>query len=769
MASRTQNKPVIRPLALAIMALAAAQAFAQEAKKDDSPMSLDAVVVTGQTQGISKMKSSVSISTMDDEQIARSGATNTAELLRSIPGIRSESSGGDSNANVTARGAPISAGGSRYVQFQEDGLPTLLFGDIAFATPDTFVRTDYNVDRLEVIRGGSASTLATNSPGGIINFISKTGKESTGGNLGYTIGGARYNRLDFDYSAKDNDKTYTHIGGFYRLGEGGPRDSGVNVEKGGQLKAAITREFDKGYIRVNFKFLNDNTPSYLPVPVKFTNGSISELPGIDPRTATFYSPYLMTDHTLTRDNAMVSTNLNDGFLAKTTAFGVEAKFNLPGDVVLDEKFRTAANSGRFVAIFPGSDVAAAPAGTTYVTGPRAGQAFTGNAFSAVVFNTSLDDFGLTVNDVKLTKNFNTADSKISLTGGMFTALQKLDVTWNFNQYLLEAVGQRAAVLSDANNGKVAFGGCCSNTSVSDYKAISPYLQVGTEMGAFNGDVSVRRDRMAATGTYNQLLFAPAGATTYDQTKERVIDWNANRTSFSLGGNYRVTKDTSLFARYSDGASFMADRITFFNDPKLVNGQSPVPINIIKQAEGGVKWRSGGLSTFVTLFNAKTDEQNVDLTSATPVLKANKYDSKGVEVEAAYYTGGFRLGGGVTYTKAKVTESSDAARVGKAPKRQADFVYQLTPSYNFGNLNVGLSILGTTDSQDDSPAGPLTVKLPGYTVLNAFANYEFAQGLMASVGINNLTDQIGYTESNDGRQAARSINGRSVRATLKYSF
>jgi outer membrane receptor protein involved in Fe transport len=763
------SKPVIRPLALAIMTVISSQAFAQEkAANDNTPLNLDAIIVTGQPQGISKMKSSVSISTMSDEQITRSGATNAAELLRSVPGIRSESSGGDSNANVTARGAPISAGGSRYVQFQEDGLPTLLFGDIAFATPDTFVRTDYNVDRLEVVRGGSASTLATNSPGGIINFISKTGKD-TGGNLGLTVGGARYNRLDFDYGVKDNEKTYTHIGGFYRLGEGGPRDSGVNVEKGGQLKAAITREFDKGYVRLNFKFLNDNTPSYLPVPVKFTGDKISELPGIDPRTATFYSPYLRTDRTLTRDNGTVSTNLNDGFSAKTSAFGVEAKFNLPGGIELDNKFRTAANSGRFVAIFPGSDVGAAPAGTTYATGPNAGNPYTGNAFSAVVFNTSLDDFGLTVNDVKLTKNFGAANNQVSLTGGLFTALQKLDVTWNFNEYLLEAVGQKAAVLSSATNGQNAFGGCCSNTSVSDYKAISPYIQLGTEMGAFNGDISFRRDRMAATGTYNQLLFAPTGATTYDFTKERVIDWNANRNSYSAGGNFRLNKDTSLFARYSNGASFMADRITFFNDAKLVNGQSPVPINIIKQAEGGVKFRSGNFSTFATLFTAKTDEQNVDLTSATPVLKANKYDSKGIELESSFVAGGFRLAGGLTYTKAKVTESSDTARVGKAPKRQADVVYQITPSYNFGNFNVGASIIGTTDSKDDSPAGPVTVTLPAYAVINAFANYEFAQGLSASFGVNNLANQIGYTESNDGRQAARSINGRSVRAGLKYSF
>ena len=82
------------------------------------------------------MKSSVSISTLNEQQIKDSGATNAAEVLRSVPGIRSESSGGEGNANMTVRGLPISAGGSRYFQMQEDGLPILQFGDIAFATPD---------------------------------------------------------------------------------------------------------------------------------------------------------------------------------------------------------------------------------------------------------------------------------------------------------------------------------------------------------------------------------------------------------------------------------------------------------------------------------------------------------------------------------------------------------------------------------------------------------------------------------------------------------
>ena len=177
-------------------ALLALPAHAQEAKNTDV-VNLERIVVTGTSTSGSKMKQSLSISTLEADQIAKQAPASAAEILRAIPGIRSESSGGEGNANLTVRGVPISAGGARYVQFQEDGLPVLMFGDIAFGTADQFLRADYNLEHLEVVRGGSASTLATNSPGGIVNFISKHGAEP-GGAVGLTVGldGGRQTRLE---------------------------------------------------------------------------------------------------------------------------------------------------------------------------------------------------------------------------------------------------------------------------------------------------------------------------------------------------------------------------------------------------------------------------------------------------------------------------------------------------------------------------------------------------------------------------------------------
>ena len=307
----------------------AAKAAADKVAADKADiLQLDKVIITGTSTVASKMKQSVSVSTLNSDAIEQGNASSAAEVLRSIPGVRSESSGGESNANLTVRGLPISAGGARYVQFQEDGLPILQFGDIAFATPDSWVRIDGMLERLEVVRGGSSSTTATNAPGGIINFISNTGEE-TGGSFGISRG-IDYDttRYDFGYGGALGANTHYFIGGFYRNGEG-VRNGGVNAEQGGQLRGNITQKFSTGFLRLSFKHLDDHAPTLLPVPVRFSsNGSISTISGIDPRRASFYSPYLIPDQTLTINNGRTATNINDGLTAKTDAFGVEGSFDL---------------------------------------------------------------------------------------------------------------------------------------------------------------------------------------------------------------------------------------------------------------------------------------------------------------------------------------------------------------------------------------------------------------------------------------------------------
>lgn len=747
-----RTRPVLAAVTLAVLqlpALAQSPAGANAEPAVDG-LKLDQVVITGTSTSRSKMQQSVSVSSLDGEQLHKSGATNAAELLRSVPGLRSESTGGEGNANITVRGVPLSAGGSRYVQMQEDGLPVLLFGDIAFGTADQFLRADYSTDRLEVIRGGSASTLASNSPGGVINFISKTGAEA-GGSVGLTAGlDTRLWRIDADYGGRlGNGMTSFHIGGFQRVGEGG-RPTDQTLEKGGQIKASITQKIDAGYLRLSLKALNDRTPSFMPVPVTVSNGNIHTIPGIDPRTAFFLTSSLSSDTGYNKDGGLSTSDTRDGLRVKSLAVGFEAGLDLGAGLRVDEKFRTASNSGRFMALFPADN----------------GSNGTASFFTGTLFNSALDNFDNTFNDLKLSKVLELGGAKTTLVGGLFYGRQTVAQTWFWNQYNLTMDGENAQVV-DANGnpgsapvalGWTTYGGCCARTWDVEYTETSPYAAATVELGALILDGSVRRDEQKARG---YTLASDNVAQTWDEASRKTIRYKVGHNSYSLGANYAINRNLAAFGRISNGAAFSADRLLYGNP---LDGSVPISVNEIDQFEGGVKWRSLGLSLFATLFSARTRESNYEVTTQT--FTANKYEASGLELEAAYALGNFRINGGATFTDAKIKDSSDAAVVGKQPRRQARFVYQLAPSYSFGDLEVGAALTGSGKSYGDDAN---TIRMKGYTLVNAFVNYQFNEQTLLSVSANNLFDKLAYTEIESDGHAARAFNGRTLRATLKSSF
>lgn len=211
---------------------------------------------TGVAKGRDRLDSATSTSALRGDDITLLGPRPIGEVLRTMAGLRVATSIGEGNNNYTVRGLPLAAGGSKYMQIQEDGLPLLEFADLFNVGADVYLRNDLTVNAIETIRGGSASTFASNSPGGLINVLSRTG-DVEGGAVQFTTGlDFDTKRVDFTYGGKLGENTRFHIGGFYRQGEG-PRNNGFDGWKGGQVKFNITREFENGYVRLYLKYLDD--------------------------------------------------------------------------------------------------------------------------------------------------------------------------------------------------------------------------------------------------------------------------------------------------------------------------------------------------------------------------------------------------------------------------------------------------------------------------------------------------------------------------------
>lgn len=800
-------------------------AMAQDAAtSEEDPPVIDAseIVVTAVARGQNVLDSSVSVSSIDSEALVDLAPRSSAELIRQIPGIRSESSGGDGNANIAVRGLPVASGGAKFLQLQEDGLPILEFGDITFGNADIFLRTDYSVARVEAVRGGSASTFASNSPGGVINFISKTGTRE-GGSLGLTAGlDYREFRADFDYGGSIDDNTDFHIGGFSHIGDG-PRDVGYDGSRGGQIKANITRNFANGYVRVYGKYLNDHSVAYLPNPV-FVTGSDADptytsIANFSINSNSLHSRNFRPITTLDQANQVQTYNIDEGMHPKVLAGGFEAEFDVGGFTVTN-RFRYADISGAFVSPFPGSVTGAQAAADAiggpgsslfYASGPQAGQivanpaSLGGNGLVAniVTFNTRLNSLDNLTNDLRATTEFDVGGGSASLTGGFYYSQQDIDTAWLWTSHLMSVQGDGDAVLLDVRNavgvpqtqnGTVGysaafFGNCCRRSYDLDYTTKAPFAALGLEFGGLSLDGSVRWDFSEAKGR----TFGDGPVTTRDingngainraetlvsvlpTTGAALVDYDTDYLSYSVGANYLVSDSFSIFGRYSRGGRANADRILFnANNVDPATGElrnSDVAVDFVKQAEIGVKYRAGGLSFYATAFDARTEEENFEATTQTVFSRA--YKARGVELEGSYRMGPFSLSGGATYTDAEIDRDNiSPANVGNTPRRQADWIYQATAAYDSELFGLGVNAVGTSDSyaQDSNQ-----LVLPGFTAVNAFVNLRPADGITLSLNANNVFDVEGFTEAEEGAipangiVRARSINGRTLSASVRFDF
>ena len=766
---------------------------------------LEDVVVTGVVNPKAKIKSSVSITTMDAKQIDQSAPRSTAEIFRSIPGIRSESSGGEGNSNISVRGVPISSGGSKYLQIQEDGLPVLLFGDISFATADIFTRFDGNVAKIEAIRGGSASTLSSNSPGGIINFISKTGK--TEGGMVRTSFGLDYNnfRTDVDYGAKIGDGLYFHVGGFYRAGEG-VRKTGSTSNNGGQVKFNLTKEFQNGKVTVYAKFLNDRAAAYMPMPVKVTgtnaNPSWGSVSGFDATTGALQSIYLNHNVGLGPDGELRRGKVADGMNPISKSIGVNASFDLEDGWKITENGRYSSNSGGFIAPFPAEVGSAAAIAASFGAGSTLTYADSGTPFNNPnglvsrihMFDTQLNDLSNFMNDLRVTKKFD----KVGVTAGYFKSIQNISTSWLWNSYLQEVSDDNPRLINVNNaignplseNGLYAYGtpawGNLARNYDTQYNVSAPYVNVSvdaTENLSLEG--GLRYDLGKVTGS-----FAGGTSTTYDinnngtisvpeqnvfavnTANETAVNYDYDYVSYTLGANYLLTAKQSLFARYSKGAAAKADRI-LFSGLDYLDGSKINALDFLTQAELGYKLKFEKGYIYATAFHSKTDEQGGYEATSNSIIQ-NNYKSYGLELESSYnLMDNFNVRGALTYTKAEITSGDNN---GNEPRRQPKLMYNLMPTYNFSeNKNaVGLSFIGQSKAfaQDSNQ-----LVMNGFVIVNAFVDFEVTKGLSLNLSANNLFDTLAITESEEGNITDNAVNyvrarpmpGRSISMALSYRF
>ncbi len=611
---------------------------------------LEEVVVTASAGDKSKLNTSTSISSITTEQIQNFDATSTAELYRLIPGIQVGGTQGDGgNSNIGVRGLRTPTGGSPFVQVQEDGLPTVLFGDIQFGNNDYWTHPMPTDERIEAIRGGTASTLASQAIGAVLNHISYTGRNE-GGYVELEKGlGYDFTKFNFRLGGNVNDSTYYNVGGYYDVGRG-IAHADYNISNSYAVKANITKELadNKGYIRLLFKVADTQEPSYTGcVSSASLNGTTVGSPGpsvyCDARNQTPAYSALNSTALFSNVSGQLSRQPLNGILTNEKWVQLQTHYDYGNGLVIDDNARIARMSGQFNVQFYGAGATAGAIGAgqslIYANGPKAGQLFTDPYVSASAsVHTNMNHMDHIANDLSGTFKTDMGAAKIDLKLGYLYYSQRIAEDWHSNNSITEARGSTPAeldlisgpaLLTDGSNLLCAGGQCGFNQGWNQqfdatFTDNAPYIDLNTDIGKLNLDASVREEFFQgsgyaqgssghAIGNASVVQTVPGSVTAANPTGTQVttlvpllgydgqieaINFSERATNWSFGALYKFTPDLSGFARASHGTRFNADRLTrstpsYFNPDGslsvsgLANSAFPV-----KQYELGLKSRGG---------------------------------------------------------------------------------------------------------------------------------------------------------------------------------
>jgi iron complex outermembrane receptor protein len=328
--------PQLSAVALAVLTLVAqSQALAQEASPlpgQEVQKEIQQVVVTGtaSASGTRKIDTSFSITTATADQLRLAAPSSTADVLKIVPGVYAESTGGQSGANIEVRGFP-SGSDSPFVSVQMNGNPIYPVPVLSFFEGSSAFRLDDTIERVEVLRGGPSTIYSVGQPGATMNFIMKEGGDTAEGNLRFSTGTGNLRRVDGVYSGKIAEGWYGMIGGFYRVTDG-VRDAGFPADDGGQLSASLTRKLDQGKLTVYARHTDDKNAFYTGVPlISANNGrNISSFPGFDPLTGTLMSNEMRNFTVQAGPGKTLNYDLGDGRGLKSTLLGADFQQTING-------------------------------------------------------------------------------------------------------------------------------------------------------------------------------------------------------------------------------------------------------------------------------------------------------------------------------------------------------------------------------------------------------------------------------------------------------
>lgn len=225
----------------------------------------------------------------------------------------------------------------------------------------------------------------------------------------------------------------------------------------------------------------------------------------------------------------------------------------------------------------------------------------------------------------------------------------------------------------------------------------------------------------------------------DKTENRLTSLNTTTESSAFTGRaglvYLSETGLSPYASYAE--SFQPQTNPNATGPAFqpTTGQ---------QYEAGLKYQPPGMTSSLRLSVYHLTRQNVPtLISGSTYSQVGEVVSEGVEAEAvASLSPGFNLIAGYAFTDAKITQTTNAAELGRktavTPKHMASLWadYKIQDGALAGlSSGLGIRYVGETWSTDNS------VRAPDYATIDAMLRYDVDEHWGMGLNISNLLDKV----------------------------
>jgi outer membrane receptor protein involved in Fe transport len=704
--------------------------------------------------GVDRQEASFAVTTIQPEEIMRTAPQSTADLLKSIPGVWVESSGGVAGANIDVRGLP-GGGDAPFVTFAINGSPLYGTEMLSFFEQSSIFRIDETIASVEGLRGGPNAVFGKGEPGLTVNFNLREGGEQTEGRIKYSTSDYDLQRLDARLSGPLGEDFYYMIGG-YISSSPGIRDTQFNAEEGNQFTVSLTKHFDAGKINVFTRVTDDHGQWVLPMALNSGNdlGTFAQL-----GNATRFRELQINAAGATQIYDFAQGRGWDGAVS-----GGSVEFDLGGGFTFRDRFTYTDGDADTYGLVPAGGAVSAAALSAVIGGPVTTQS--GRTLGAGDFVQTYGhwvvqkDLKALINDLSINKSFADHD----LTFGYYRATWSSDDFWTIgNPIPVHNTRNGEPLASTITPADIAAAGGDAGfmfglQSAGDARAEAFYVADSWLFtDAFRLDVGVRREKL----TLDYVLDSGPGFP--DGSIDQTTHLKGSETAYTAALNYDVHDDLGLFVRYTNGFLF-----PHFDDIR----EDRNTVDEVKQFEGGVKWRGDWFDLYATAFFNENDAFSSTVGGVLPPT-AFTTEAYGVELDGALRFGALQVSFIGTLQNTEITDSTTATDIGNQVLRQPEWQLRISPSYTLETPAFDATFyVAATFVDDRFGDNANTVRLDGYEKIDLGVMAQFPGGLFLQLHGDNVNDSDGITEGDPRNPAApngRPIFGRSFMFSLGYDF